>query len=704
VIFLSSAIISAAFPAIVSAQPAILDPVTIPKWVNQLTGPPLVYLPQNITNQKGQVIRQDYIVNITQFYQQILPVTDKDGNPTGFGSTKVWGYAGYVENPITGEQLGFYQSTPGPTFVATRGIPTRVQWTNRLIDSSGRPLPSLFTIDPTLTWANPNNINKTQASIQAAQGLIPPSEIGYNGSSIQLADGRIANPKQWNAQSPVPVVVHLHGGEDPAASDGSPNAWFTPNGIHGPDYQSIIPTSPNAAVYEYPNAQEPTTLWYHDHALGITRTNAYSGLVGTYILKDPNDPTDQLMPTGEFDIPLVIQDKSFLTNGQLYFPSQGDYPTIHPYETMAFLGNTIMVNGKVWPNLNVNQGQYRFRIIDASNDRFYQLKLSNSQSFVQVGTDGGYLKTPVLLNSLQIGPGERADILIDFSNAAPGTTIILENDLLATSSPTERQTVGQIMQFTVQQNKGPSAKNLPVALNSDLSGAYPTLPIPTKTRTLTLAETLGTNNMLQIATYLDGQIMNSPTSEIPVLGTTEEWDIVDPTTTAHMIHLHLIQFQIIQRRAFNSTAYLKEWRNLNGDPPFNHSTINVKSLSKYFIGTPISVPPNEQGWKDTVVAYAGEITTIRIRFTRQDGTEFPFDATSKPGYFWHCHLLDHEDNEMMRPYTLTNPTKNVNQQYIIIIAVIITVSCILGTVAVGYRRKTRNRNINNQTTNTKNDK
>jgi FtsP/CotA-like multicopper oxidase with cupredoxin domain len=259
------------------------------------------------------------------------------------------------------------------------------------------------------------------------------------------------------------------------------------------------------------------------------------------------------------------------------------------------------------------------------------------------------------------------------------------------------------MQFTVQQNNGPSAKNLPAALNSNLSEAYPTLHIPTKTRTLTLAETLGTNNMLQIATYLDGQTMNSQTSEIPTLGTTEEWDIVDPTTTAHMIHLHLIQFQIVQRQAFNSMAYLKEWTDLNGEPPFNHSTVNVKSLSKYFTGTPIPAPPNEQGWKDTVVAYAGEITTIRIRFAQQDGTEFPFDATSNPGYFWHCHLLDHEDNEMMRPYTLTNPTRNISQQYIIIV-VIIAVSCILGTVAIAYRRKTRNRNINTQTTNTKNDK
>ena len=177
--------------------------------------------------------------------------------------------------------------------------------------------------------------------------------------------------------------------------------------------------------------------------------------------------------------------------------------------------------------------------------------------------------------------------------------------------------------------------------------------------------------------YLDGQTWSAPISEKIVVGTTEDWMIVNPTDSVHQIHLHLIQFQVVQRQAFNITAYMAEWTALNGKPPLNHPTINVPSLDPYLIGQPITPAPNEQGWKDTVQSYSGEVTIIRIRFAQQDGTPFPFDATAGPGYVWHCHLLEHEDNDMMRPYVLIKPTQNIIPEGILITIIILLVAAVL---------------------------
>ena len=177
--------------------------------------------------------------------------------------------------------------------------------------------------------------------------------------------------------------------------------------------------------------------------------------------------------------------------------------------------------------------------------------------------------------------------------------------------------------------------------------------------------------------YLDGQMWSSPISEKVVVGTTEDWVIVNPTYDVHQIHLHLIQFQVVQRQAFNVTAYMTEWLSLNGNPPLSHPTVNVPSLTPYLIGQPSPPAPNEQGWKDTVQTFSGEVTVIRIRFTQQDGTPFPFDATAGPGYVWHCHLLEHEDNDMMRPYVLVNPAQNLIPAAILITAIVVIVTVVL---------------------------
>jgi spore coat protein A, manganese oxidase len=397
----------------VNAQPALLDPSDIPKFTNQLTGPPPVYSAKMIPNPTGPGVAKYYEVVMDEHAQQVLPTADENGDPTGFGMTTVWGYGGQAKDSITGKPLGFVLNSPGPSFEATRGIPTIVKWINN-VDK-----PHLFAVDPTLHWANPNNMMTPMPPVTAPS--FPP---GYP-----------------QAQSPVPLIPHLHGGEVKSTFDGHPDAWFTYEGTKGYAYNTLYPTDKNAAVFYYPNEQPATTLWYHDHGLGITRLNVMSGLAGFYLLRDNADSLGHKISAQTYEMPIVIQDRMFQTNGEFYFPA-GELPDefvpnpdVHPYWSPEFFGNTIMVNGLVWPNMNVNQGIYRFRLLDGSNARFYTLSFVANPGtaqetvlpFTQIGTDGGYLKSAVTLTELTIAPGERADVLVDFSGLTKGTKVLVRN-------------------------------------------------------------------------------------------------------------------------------------------------------------------------------------------------------------------------------------------------------------------------------------
>ncbi len=683
-----------------SSEPVLIDPLKIPKWTNQLESMP-VFAPRNVMDSQGNVIRQEYTVSVSEFYQQILPTVDANGNPTGYGASRVWGYGGEAKDALTGQDLGFVRSAPGPTFEVTRGIPAQVKWVNDLVDKDGQPLSYKYPVDPTIHWANPNNIPMDAAMQQTIEGLAPPYPPGYNGTPYTIpGTNTVTNPQGWNAQSPVPIVTHLHGGQVLSDYDGGPEQWFTANGIHGKDYRTASATEPNAAVYYYPNAQEPTALWYHDHALGLTRLNVLSGLAGYYIIRDPNDTLAPLLPSGQYEMPLIIQDRAFLSDGSIYYPADGLYPNYapppynytkeNPYSMSGFVGNTIMVNGKVWPNMNVNQGQYRLRLLDASNSRFYNISFSNNMPFIIIGSDGGYLKTPVTATSMLFSPAERVDILVDFSKLAPGEKIILKNNALWNTSspkyPNQPETVGQIMQFTVKDAKGFQAKALPPQLDDTLTGNFPNLPNATKTRILTLGEDIVTvGPALPMDLYLDGQRWAAPVSETPEVGSTEDWVLVN-TFDTHNIHLHLVQFQLVSRQSYNASAYYKDWVALNGEPPLNHSTVNVKSLEPYLIGQPMLPKENEQGWKDTLIVFSGQITVIRVRFAPQDGSTFPFDATTGPGYVWHCHILEHEDNAMMRPYILTQSAANAVPQGLIITEVVVVVAIIAALIGVRWHQ------------------
>jgi FtsP/CotA-like multicopper oxidase with cupredoxin domain len=597
-------------------QPTKLDPKDIPKYENQLVKPP-VYKPgitQKCCRFRNHKIEHSYAIDVSEFYQQILP--------PGLPPTKVWGYGGLVTEKKTGKTK-YSKSTPGATFEAIRGIPVKVKWINRL--KGKHP----FAVDPTIHWANPNNM-----PMHNLPKPWPPFPPGFK-----------------EAQFPVPIVTHLHGGETESIYDGYPEAWYTFNGKRGPDYKT--------SRYYYPNKQEPTTLWYHDHALGITRLNVYAGLAGFYLLRDRDHfslDRQLCLPSGKYEIPLAIQDRMFYTNGSFMFTNEGNIPEVHPYWNPEFFGDTIMVNGKVWPNLNVDRHQYRFRVLNGSNARFYDLKMSNGMTFIQIGSDGGFLPKPVELTSLLIAPGERADILVDFSQLIPGTKVRLLNEANAPFpdgvSP-DPDTVGQIMQFTVPLD-APNPikpKKLPNKLND--------IPLlrPNVKRTLTLNEVMTPDGPTMIV--LNGQMWMAPISETPRVGSTEEWVIANLTMDTHPIHLHLVQFQLLNRQDFDVAGYMKKWEEVNGMVPLMNPTIEVPVEPFLAPGCPIRPDENELGWKDTIRMNPNQVTRIRVRFAPQDVPTgsvqpgenlFPFDPTTEPGYVWHCHILDHEDNEMMRPY------------------------------------------------------
>ncbi len=597
-----------------------LDPLLIKKYDNQLVKPS-VFKPFIIKKHRKKGICKKvyyYFISIREFKQQVLP--------KGFPKTKVWGYCGLIKNSKCFIPK-YFKSSPGSTFDVIRGIPVKIKWRNKL--KKKHPFP----VDPTLHWANPNHM---------------PMEPSKPWPSFP--------PGFKKAQKPVPVVTHLHGGEVPSVYDGHPEAWFASCKSHGPEYKT--------SLYTYPNEQQPATLWYHDHTLGITRLNVYAGLSGFYLLRDKEENGNEaffhkknmILPSGKYEIPIVIQDRMFNTDGSLLFQNSGDNPEVHPYWMPEFFGDTILVNGRVWPNLDVERRQYRFRILNGSNARFYNLKLNNHMNFIQIGSDGGFLPEPVKLTALLLAPGERADILIDFSELEPGTAILMTNDARAPypdgSSP-DPNTVGQIMRFRVPLNVPLPVKppKLPKQLNR-----IPDLRPDTPHRILTLNEVEGENG--PIAVLLDGLKWSEPITETPIVGSTEVWTIVNLTMDTHPIHLHLVQFLVLNRQNIYIDEYKKKWEKINGTPPLDRAPVTLP-VDPFLSSCPIAPDANETGWKDTVRMNPGQVTRILVRFAPQNVSEYgvrpgenlySFNPTDGPGYVWHCHILDHEDNEMMRPY------------------------------------------------------
>jgi len=678
------------------------------------------------------------VVNMEEFQSRVLPSTFYEDEDEG---TWVWGY---IED---GTDLSEPQETYiGPVVVATRGIPTEFKFVNNLGDAATTNVLSYKnSTDQSLHWANPDG---------------EPMYI-YN----EEEEFWVGNPDHYTGA--IPAAVHLHGAEDPAAIDGGPEAWFTSDGQHGAAFYSMDGnTDGNYCIYRYPNVQEAAPLWFHDHTLGATRLNVFSGLAGAYALIDPmlklpaglsatglerSEPN----PADDTLIPLVIQDRSFDTDGQLYFnagPEDPYNPSVNPeheYWVPEFFGNTIAVNGKVWPYQEVKAQRYRFFLINGSNSRTYVLTFEDTDGtdneanpvMWQIATDQGYLDKPVEVQRLTVMPGERAEFIIDFAGIEAGTEIVLNN--LGPDEPfgggipgvdydsADPTTTGRVMQFRVVEGAvetddsfDPSAAKATIRKGGDRivrlvdaeTGTLAKKVNPDLTRLLTLNEVAydeetEINGVLYEGGPLEALVNNTKwngmepdpdnpnnhlgprddftpdgignyLSEMPLEGATEVWEIVNTTADAHPIHTHLVQFQVLNRQSFDEEAYWEAYEDeFPGDeyipgygPPMDYAPSEASGgkyggnpdIDPYLMGD-IELPePNEAGWKDTVFVPPGMVTRIVMRWAPTDFPVQPKGSAalrydfipndSIPGnpdaifdYVWHCHIIDHEDNEMMRP-------------------------------------------------------
>ncbi len=586
-------------PGSTTSVPAggLLDAKRQPKFVNALPNPFDNVARPDTTTHPGT----EYYHIRMQAVQQDLGLIDPDTRKPLL--TTVWAYG------VAGGKATY----PGPTIIARSTLPANTA-------APGKPVK--------VRWD----------SALPAQHLLPVDTTVHCGPD--------AKQQHSHCRPFVRTVVHLHGGHVPDHSDGYPEAWFTPGFKEkGPHW--------SREVYDYPNAQEAATLWYHDHAMGITRLNVYAGLAGLYIVRDDNEDRlqrDGLLPAAAYDIPLVIQDRSFRRDGSLHYtastsaheargaqqPSDRtrDNPVprdpvtgaVSPSIEPEVFGDMILVNGKVWPVLEVEPRKYRFRMLNGSNSRFYRLTLGSGQTVYQIGSDGGLLNTPLARKQLLLAPAERADVLVDFADPAlAGQTLILRNDAptpFPNGDPVDPDTTGQVMAFRVARKKSPIPDTrLPAALR------VPITPLPAKgarVRSLLLAE--GEDEFRRVkpllGTVQDGPLgWDAPITETPKRGDTEVWSIVNATPDAHPVHLHLVFFQVLDRQRFDTEQFAPG-----------------KPASLKLTGPRVPALPEERGWKDTVIMYPGEVTRVIARF----------DMAGL--YVWHCHILEHEDHEMMRPY------------------------------------------------------
>lgn len=745
-----------------------VDPLSIPKYVIPLVIPPVM-------NNAGT--SDDYDIAVRQFKQQILPGgiwNTLNGRKDKFKATTVWSY-GPAADPLP-DSRGFggkkgvapapnsQFNYPAYTIEARKNRPVSVDWVNDLKNpKNGKYLQHLIPVDQTLHWANPLADCISGSPRTDCRG---DNELVYKG--------------------PVPIVTHVHGAHVGPESDGYPEAWWLPDPAGSNFLCTSDPTqagkkrggrvmymcegslangygaantnvTPGVASYTYRNDQPSTTLWYHDHSLGMTRNNLYAGPAGFWLIRKPNGGENGLkrgilpgpapvagedLVTTNFpqslggsrhkyrEIPIMIQDRSFNKKGaDLFYPAnraffeglgngqksgrkankkaglkiatignkKGIGSDISPIWNPEAFFNTMVVNGTTWPQLNVARASYRFRLLNGSNSRFLNLalfKVRNDGSLgreipiFQIGADQSLLPNVVRIKTgkkngaavnpdeaLLMGPAERADTIVDFSNLPDGTVVRMINTAPDApfggfpDVPADPSTTGQVMQFVVTASltglsptdPGPCQ---PQACNDDGSGDA-TKPSRLKlklvdkndpanapgpgdaVRDLALLEEKSAEvcvivkpngKIKQLFRVLPGphfladcanaggvpfapkaavlgsngagggavQLWSDPIRQNPGLGDTETWELWNRTADAHPIHMHLVKFRIKERQAIAGAVR----------PP----------------------EATEAGWKDTVIAYPGEITRVKASF----------DVEGL--YVWHCHIVEHEDNEMMVPY------------------------------------------------------
>jgi len=648
-----------------------LDPLAVPKYMTPLLIPPV--MPRaGIINPKGGKPVDYYEISMKQIEQQILPPLDMNGNP--LGKTTVWGYgavSGMGKNPLT------VHNAPSLTIEAQVNRPVRVKWINDLKDADGNYLPHLLPVDPTLHWANPPG--------------------GMTGRDTR--PGFTETPARYTG--PVPIVTHVHGAVGVGnESDGYAEAWYLPAANNIPAEFAAEGTwydffagkaangygaawGPGFAIFEYPNANRACTIWYHDHALGMTRLNVYAGPAGFYIIRggragdkavlDARTGLPAILPgpapregdkfpsnKAYYEIPIAIQDRSFNLDGSLFYPDTRVFfdQLIHPYIPEGefspiwnpeFFGNMLMVNGNTWPFQTVEQRRYRFRFLNGCQSRFLILDFKDIPGVEvwQIGNEGGFLGTPVNItanhgNQLLMGLAERADLIVDFSGVPVGKYVLGNvgpdepfggGTLGVDFDPADPASTGQVMEFRVVSAVTPDSTTPPQFLQLPV---ITPLPPETVTRKLALIEMAGfgkdesENEVEGPIEALLGTVENDmtvekkwmdPITENPTLGATEVWEIYNTTADAHPMHIHEITFEVVNREGL----VLED----------------EEVVQPIVLDSSITLPePWETGFKDTVIAYPGQVTRVRAQFN------------TAGQFVWHCHIVEHEDNEMMRPYRI----------------------------------------------------
>lgn len=739
-----------------------LDPMLIPKYVTPLVIPPA--MPKSTA---PGVPAADYNIAVRQFQQRILPTTDING--AALGTTTVWSY-GRAEDPTPAVAPSATSTFNYPAFTIenSSGVLTKVRWINDLKQANGNYLPHLLAVDQTLHWAN-------------------PPKAGCMGPTPNRTDCMTMNPAPYTG--PVPIVTHVHGAHVNPESDGFPEAWWLPAANNIPttyarkgskfDQYNISNSIVGSAFFGYENSQAATTLWYHDHTLGMTRVNVYAGPAGFWLIRggvngdanvmngSVNPPTPGSLPGPApglnangtpqdvngltpssirnqiREIPIAIQDRSFNANGSLFYPSNraffeqlsvpGQPPQsgflatlnipfvpnsdIAPIWNPEAFFNTMVVNGSTWPKLDVAQARYRFRLLDGCNSRTLNLALFQVLNpgtaaealgpeipFYQIGAEQGFLPNVVRITTgfatplpgngtipapvaapdpqqaLLMGPAERADVIVDFSVFPSGTVVRMINtgpDMpfggfpLLPADVSDPGTTGQVMQFVVNSALNlPSDANFTLPQNLILPAEAP-VGVATNTRQVSLNEE--ESGQVCVTVALDGSVNaipgvvfdpNNPAvfmvncataggvpfapkaaklgivnaagnsviqlwmdaiTENPILNSTEVWEIFNATVDAHPIHPHLVAFEVVNRQGLDLIA--------------------LAAGTLVPIGVPTPPNANETGRKDTVIALPGQVTRIKAKF----------DIAGQ--YVWHCHIVEHEDNEMMRPYMVRyNPS------------------------------------------------
>ena len=653
-----------------------LDPLSVPKYMTPMLIPPVMPKAGTIKQRGGKNVDY-YEISMKQFPQQILPA--------GFPATTVWGY-GSVNGAGSKRPL-LLHNAPSLTIEAKRDTPIRVKWINELVDANGNYLPHLLPVDQTLHWAN------------------PPGGTADRDTRPTFT----STPESYTG--PVPICTHVHGavgvGDE---SDGYAEAWYLPNADNIPMGYATEGTwydffknkaaanfgatwGPGYATFQYPNENRASTIWYHDHTLGMTRLNVYAGPAGFYILRGkgsgvidgttgleavlpgPAPKDGDKFPSNKtyYEIPIAIQDRFFNTDGSLFYPETREFfddivgefipdGEFSPIWNPEFFGNMMMVNGNTWPFQVVEQRRYRFRFLNGCQSRFLILDFSQIPGVEvwAIGNDGGYLAAPVNItaghnNQLLMGLAERADVIVDFTNVPLGNYVLgnvgpdepfgggvpgMDFD------PADPASTGQVMAFNVVPAVAPDPTTPPANL---VLPAEALLPPATVTRPLALIEVMGfgsdaggneVEGPVEAVLGTVGpdsidpstppgvwteRLWMEPVTENPAVGATEVWEFYNTTGDAHPMHVHEVAFEVVNREGLVLDAA-------------------GEVVSPIQLDGVITPPePWETGRKDTVTAYPGQVTRVKAQF-------------NNPGqYVWHCHIVEHEDNEMMRPFRIGPP-------------------------------------------------